>query len=393
MTLERAMEEQKSESNQWRPETNAGLRGVRATRDALDILLSRTPSRHRIERTSMAFGMALFGDLDIKSLGKEKRSVLNQFFMEAMYFNRQLDREFPRAKKGAQSFKFIEDYWHLPQRVQKLKERGKKAGYSSSAMETIDDWFILNKVLSYASISTTREGKVNWKDYQAYLDNPTGSSDPPPQDLDKERKIFSQVRTVMEEFNADHPQAGIVTQAILLRALSSSGYAKTLLALTTDQNPQTSQARSGRSRRVTAMVMAAQLLDDAGSPVKDRKYEIPGMISSALKESELKNEQLMISQNDADNAVKLAREILRGCLETINIDPEHPIKLLTARNALALIGSGSSAIISRTSHGGSRYPAKTALRVLTELKKKASREEGRHVIITKNALEVSTIIA
>jgi hypothetical protein len=266
-----------------------------------------------------------------------------------MYFNDQLDKLAHRANPThcGQSFRFTGEWMRLPQRLEALKDKGQQAGYDNCVLSEIDAWFDLNNVLNYYLRELAGKAGTTTKSLPTLqFGEPTVG----------EQGFLATIR----DASALWQGRDWVSQAILLRAFSSVGFAKVLLALA--KNRPIAQQDAGLVRRVSGMVMATQLLDDTGTPVKDKKCGIAGMISLAMSESKCNQAgRLNVTSIDAQRAVAAAFQIFNGCRDVVRIDPTRRLK-----QAVAAAGLGAYSVLSIClmlgQDGGTGYPLVSSLR-------------------------------
>lgn len=365
----------RQESLLWRPEKGSLTRAWQAVGSA-----ARTPidcGPWRPDTLSFSTFSTLLCDLDFGVLNSKQREVIFGFFQLAMYYNRYLDLLVYRTRRGRESLMFIEKFWCLPQRMADLREKGQEAGYDTKVLQSAEDWFSLNRILNFTSFELAKGGSIPWEEYGSGLGESADCSE-------KEKELFRVVHEAFEQRRTRDP----ISQAILFRAFSSVGFAKPLIALGQNSPFGPDFENRGRLRRMGAMIMITQLLDDVGTPSKDVRFEIAGMASSAFKESRSQSDgSLLISRADAKGVVSLARQIMGTCLEEVNIDPSNQAKQLITRLGLLLL-AGVSTLTLKCKYGGSRYPIPSMLKAAVfELISAQPGEDYRQV--TREAINVA----
>ncbi|GEM_PF-7061198 len=312
------------EVESWRPQKSSFKRLLEGTSN---LLAANFPPRWLEENLAFRFFSGLMTNIDLFKLNAKQREVLFQFFYETMYFNHYLDLGICRQRHGRQSLIFLEEWWGLPQRLAKLKEVGGWAGYQPAALASMDRWFSLNRILNFVSFELIRQQTLNWQKYQ------------PPVEALIERKLLEGVKSAFGQWR----EKDLVDKAILFRAFSSVGYGWCLLGLTENKTPQLKELPL--AKRLGAMVMLTQTLDDFWTPAKDKQYQILGMVKTFLETFPQQSHQVMA----------LVRQIAGACLEEINFDPSHPWKRAFARWALFCL-SGLAGLPMSQKYGGSHYP-------------------------------------
>lgn len=353
----------------WRPEKNVWQRSVIGVKN---VLSSPKASPWTAEGWSFDLCAGLFTGIDFGQLSKEQRKGLTSFFQEAMYFNHYLDLSVYRTRRGLDSLDSLEKFWCLDKRKSELKEQLLRTGFTQGSVATVDEWFALNKTLNLLSFDLClNNGKMDNIDVQ---NNGARAND----------GYFIEIKNMLENEDWDG-----IDRAIYIRALSSTGFAKTLGSLAVNQ-PLGKNFGFGEWKRLSAMVMITQVLDDFSTPAKDVKHRIWGTTRSLFTGTQLQDETLKIDGGQAKQAVGLTRDMIAGCLEEAQFESRPAKEAVIYWGTLVL--SGFSFLTMKHKYDGSDYPASavinSAWRKISEALKK-QKNYSKYKKATEKALKDS----
>lgn len=351
----------------WRPQTRVVNRLGKA---ATSVVESPNISRWLLDYKSSLFMTSLFCDVNFENISSAQKQVYADFFQEGMYFNRYLDLQNSRARHGERSMRFLEEFWNMPERVKTLKEKALRAGYSEPVVKTIDNWFDINRVLNFCEKSLSEKGEIRWDDFAG-------------DHVIEKNHTYQSIKRIIEAWKGKDK----VSQAIMLRVISSMGFGSTLLALATNQVSNCREYQ-GQRRRTGSMVMVTQTIDDFATVSKDLKANISGIIKTALPDLQSEPDgSVRMSPADAKKAINIARQIFAGCVDEIGVDEQSRAKqCLTKYGLITLAGATYAAIHHK--YKGTHYPFfETARSVLSEALGPKTRGEYSH--ITALAIEES----
>lgn len=123
------------------------------------------------------------------------------------------------------------------------------------------------------------------------------------------------------------------------------------------------------------MVMTTQLFDDAGTPVKDKKYEVCGMVASLFPQDTPPIGSFTVEKDQAKEAVAFCREILGACLSEVDIE-DALFKQEIAFWGLTVF-SVAVAKWQTTKYGGTNYPLIPTAEAFTREIVQSIREKNR----------------
>jgi len=373
----------RQEALEWRPSLSCLQRGIKG----LESMALCPPNPWLPETLSMALFSSLLCEINLSSLDPDQRDILFDFFIQAMYFNRHLDPLTRKAQRGRKSLEFAEEFWALPQRLADLKKRSEAINPQSNSAklleESLEEWFYLNRILNFTSYQITTQGWAPWNNYESQI--PIEPGEFYPKNTDKERKILAVIREAFEKWDGKTP----TQKAILFRSFSSVGFAKQLAILGSRQPLKQTAETIGIIRRMGAMIMITQTIDDFSTPVKDDQYQILGIIMSHLRERGISSgKPLYLDKEETKRAVSISREIIGACLEIINIDPENKIKHGLSHYGIPVIAA-LAFLVMKKKHGGTKYSFSCLVRQgLQEIRPQSQTENG-YAKITKEALKMA----
>jgi hypothetical protein len=355
------------DSPDYRPETQVGPRFANAIKGVISTIPNES---WPFEEISFKFFTGLMTDLNIAKLTAIQQGFICKYFETTMYFNRYLDPYVDRLQPDKlESHIFLEKFWNLPDRIRILEEKGKIAGFTEESLKTISDWFETSRTVNVL-LNQLSKGQNCYplKD----------GADLPP---------ISQA--VIEAYNW-WSNRGDLTQAILLRSISSMTYGRTLASLVANRGLGPDDI--GIMMRIGSMVMITQLIDDFATPSKDAKYHIAGIIKTAFEKSGLNDQGgILVTPDDTRKAAAVCHGVIRGCLDQICIDPRSRMKQNIAKDGLLGIASVASAVMAHK-YGGTLYPIEDLLTAVADELRHPLDKDNKYRQITRQALKTAVSI-
>lgn len=329
----------------WRPVHNTPYRLFESMHNVYVSPIK--PNPWIMDALSFSLTSGALADINLGTLNYNKREVIFDFFRESMYFNRYIDPYIYRIKHGRRSLLELENFWNLPKRIKNLNQQGEEAGFDKFVVSTIQEWFTLNNILNLASNFISKQGTIDWGTIRKDCE---------------EDPLAQKIAETLEVAFTKIEDKDKVKEAILFRVISSLGLARTLGSLACDK--KISQNESGIWKRLGAMVMVAQTIDDFCTPVKDVKYQIAGSIATTLENPQLTPKgKLLLNSEQAKKAIGLAQGIIYASLDTMDIDPVRSKRKILEFGVAGLF-FGSSPIMMKK-YGRTKYPPGT----ITEMSK------------------------
>ena len=325
------------------------------------------------EKTSFCALAGLMTGIDLSNLPDNKRTFFESSFEFLMYSNFCLDQVVQRAgeESGAQGLKRQEAFW-IGKSLAEMMKAGLEAGYRPEVLNSIGEWFSLNRVINLCSLAISRDEDLLSAPFWTTFDN-----------NGPEKEMAERVRSVFRECPKDK-----ISQSIIFRALSSAEFAKTLSTLALDKKLEATDIDDRTLvTRTTAMTMAAQAVDDLGTLAKDVEFEHAGIAVSVVS-GKWREGGLDISPKESLAAIYLSRQVLGACLKLMRISSNFKEDI--AR--LGLVALGITVPIMMREYGGSRYPVvPTAKAVWEELRLSLGKKnsEGEYGQLTQKAVNLA----